>query len=186
MSFTKLQEALISQAEADLTLLRARYAAEYARTEDKITRRARQAEEQIIRSAEAAGEQEAQRLHQSAQLTARADILRAKQEEITAAREKTIQEILAWPAAEARAFIAALLDRIPVQEEGIVTAGDAHAAIVRELASARGLAVADKEITDDGGFVFRNQRTELDATVRRLVTDLFRRRRAELASLLYG
>ncbi|PIT97719.1 MAG: hypothetical protein COT71_04525 [Candidatus Andersenbacteria bacterium CG10_big_fil_rev_8_21_14_0_10_54_11] len=185
MSFTKLQEALISQAEADLTLLRARYAAEYARTEDKITRRARQAEEQIIRSAEAAGEQEAQRLHQSAQLTARADILRAKQEEITAAREKTIQEILAWPAAEARAFIAALLDRIPVQE-GIVTAGDAHAAIVRELASARGLAVADKEITDDGGFVFRNQRTELDATVRRLVTDLFRRRRAELASLLYG
>lgn len=185
MSFTKLREALVNQAEADIASLRERSATEYAQAQQRITERAQQLEEDIIRAAETAGALEAQRLHQAAKHAARADILRTKQAEVEAVREDVIQHILGWPAAEAQRLIAALFELIP-EQQGSITAGAVHAALVRKLAKQHGFSVAAAEIANDGGFLFRGERAELNATVRRLVHELFRRHRTELAAILYG
>lgn len=185
MSFAQLQAALLRQANQEIHRVRAKYQREYAAKEEEITERARDIEESVISAAEQEADQEVKQRHQHVQLSARADVLRVKQAELDRLQTATVQEILAWPEAETRRFLTALLTLI-TERQGTITAGAAHAALVRELAAARGLTVHERVMPEEGGFVFHGERTELNATVRHLVREVFRQRRAELAGILFG
>jgi len=139
-------------------------------------------EEEIIEHAQLDGTRQAQRLHQDAQLSAKADILHVKQEELETTEQNVVQVIMAWDAPKTKALLEALMGLLP-DEGGSVTAGDVHKEQVGSLAKLRGLTVQDDIVATDGGFVYHSKRTELDLTVRHLVRRLFISRQKTINSL---
>ena len=185
MSFEQLQQAILDEAKKQIDEINNRYEREFEGEENRIKARAKRAEEEIIVRSEKEGQMEAQRLHQSAQLAARAEILRAKQAELDKVLARAQTTIIEWDKEQIRLLIGLLFKLVP-EKEGVVIAGSAHAEIVRELAKEKGLKVEDQTIENDGGFVFKGDRTELNATVSHLLKQLFEHERAEIAKVLFG
>lgn len=183
MSFAQLQEEIFSAAAARGAELTAQYQRELKREEARIQEHARAIEETIIDRGRLSGKARAQRIHQSAQLAAKAQILAAKQAALAHVQAAVVQHILAWEGGPLERFISALLERVPAG--GVIVPGAAHEAVVRTLAEGRGLAVEGPALPDEGGFVWRGEKGELTATVSRLVADIFTRHRAQIARTLF-
>jgi vacuolar-type H+-ATPase subunit E/Vma4 len=184
MSFAELQKALFTAAKERGEKTRAHLETKISREQERIGHEAQALEETIIEKAHAEGKQRENKFHQTAQLSARADILKAKQGELSATREQVKNEILAWDAKEATQLIDSLFSLIP-DTAGTIRAGEVHRDLVRARAEKRGLTMAKKDIPGEGGFIFQSEKAEVNVTVGYLVTELFARHRGELACTLF-
>ena len=184
MSFASLKEKIVGQATQKLEIERDKFAKEFLEEEDRIKLQARQTEEVVIADAESRAKQEAKRLHQAAQLKARADILQAKQEELDAVLQDSIEEVLNWNETDTRKLLEALFGLVP-GTEGVVAAGDKHEKLVREMAKKEGLTVSDQTIAGTGGFLYSGSSTEINLTVHYIVAQSFSRGRSGIARILF-
>lgn len=185
VSFAKLQDTLLSEAKRELAILEDQHRAAWSVEETRIKDRARTIEEEIITTREAEGKQQAQRLHQAAQLAARADILRAKQAELNAAYQETVAQVLAWDTTEATQLLLGLLALLPKDAKGRIRAGSVHEKLIRGLVDERTLTIDEKTLPDEGGFSYYDSEIELNLTVGYLVRQVFIRHRSEIAQMLF-
>lgn len=185
MSFAELQQAILDEAKKQADAVEGKYRQELNREEERIKTRVAKMEEEIIAAAESEGERQYRRLHQEAQLMARAEILRAKQRELKQTAQETAQEILAWGEEESTELIKKLMASVP-KEKGTITAGEKHEPIIKKEAEKRGLKMTSATVADDGGFVYRSKKIELNLLVNHLVEGLFGRNRAVIAKELFS
>lgn len=186
MSFAQLREALMAEAEEQAAQIRQRYDEQYAHEEARIKDRVRTREEQLITDAKEAATLEAKRQRQHAQLTARADVLRAKQAELERILQLLHQDILGWNERETTALLTALLELLPSDhKDGTLVAGSHHADLLRSLVKRHGYHVASDTLPDEGGFLYRGSDTEINLTLSYLVQQLFARHRARIAQILF-
>lgn len=184
MSFEQLQQAILDEAKQQIDKINNRYEKEFSNEEDRIKIRAEEIKEKIITGAEKEGQMEAQRLHQSAQLNARAEILAAKQSELEKVLASANKTIIEWDKEQAKTLITSLFKLVP-EKEGVVIAGSAHEEVVRKISLEKGLKVNKRVIQNEGGFIFKGDRTELNATVSHLLKQLFERERSQIAKVLF-
>jgi|GEM_PF-3428581 V/A-type H+/Na+-transporting ATPase subunit E len=185
MSFDQLQQAILDEAKQQIDEINNRYEKELSTEEERIKQRAQGIEEEIVSRTEKEGQMEAQRLHQSAQLEARADVLAAKQSELDKVLANASAEIIAWDKTQTKSLITSLFELVP-ETEGTITAGSAHEEIVKELAEKKGLKVNKKVIENEGGFIFKGDKSELNATISHLLKQLFEGERSKIAKTLFG
>jgi len=184
MSFDKLQQTIFDEAKKQIGSINDQADKTFASEEARIKEKAQAVEESIIGQAEKEGQQNAQRLHQSAQLKGRAQVLRAKQEELDEVLTKAYKEIVSWDKGDTTLLINALLDLVG-KEKGVISPGTAHAEVVRGLATKRGFKVTERMIEEDGGFVLKSDKTEINLSVKHLLKQLYERNRAEIARVLF-
>lgn len=186
MSFEQLQQAILDDARQQIDKINNRYEQEFTSEEERIKTRAQAIEEKIITAAEKEGQMETQRLHQNAQLNARAAVLTAKQAELNKILAHTTTTIIEWDKEQVRLLVASLLKLVAKETGGVIITGSAHAEVVRELAQEKGLKVNKQVIKKEGGFIFKGDRTELNATVSHLLKQLFDHERSAIAKVLFG
>ncbi len=186
MSFAGLESAILEEAKQRVDSIRDQYEKQYRKEEQRVTAEARELEENIISQAQEKARMEAQRLHQTTQLKAKADILKAKQEELLKTQEEVTRKILAWDAHQTGRLMGALMELMPTDDGGIITAGESQAEIVEQAAQEKGLKVLKKKISGEGGFIFRGQRTEFNLTISHLVDQLFIAHRTSIAQFLFS
>ena len=184
MSFEQLQQAILDEAKQRIDKINTRYEKDFASEEDRIKTRAKGIEDRIITRSEKEGQMEAQRLHQSAQLNARAEILAAKQSELEEVLVNANKVIIEWDKEKVKSLISSLF-KLVSEKEGVIIAGSAHEDVVREVASKKRLEVNKKVIVNEGGFIFKGDKIELNATVSYLLKQLFERERSEIAKVLF-
>ncbi|MFH1354304.1 MAG: V-type ATP synthase subunit E family protein [bacterium] len=184
MSFTQLQQTLITEAREQAEATKERYRQEVEKEENRIKERAKEVEEDIIDQARAEGERQVKSLHQEAQLAARADILRVKQEELNKTTRNAVDTIMSWDENKVKSLIKTLLAQLP-EGKGSVTAGEKHQEVVSREAEKKGLKIKDKTVSGDGGFVYSDAEVEVNALVNELVKNVFARHRAEIAKILF-
>lgn len=180
MSLEGLREAILAEARQQADKLTSEAENQVSSEEQRILQRAKEIEEAIIREGESEGTQRAQQLHQQTELAGRAHVLQAKEVEIEKTKQVVLDQIYEQ---EPAPLIAALLKLVP-DEGGTITAGEKHAAEVKKQASK--LNVAATTIPNEGGFVFEGKYTELNVTVSHLVDRIFKKHRAEIASVLFS
>lgn len=184
MSFTALKEKILAEASAKLEVQRREFSQEFVDEETRIKKQARLVEEDVIAQAQVKAQQEAKRLRQAAQLKARADILRAKQEQLDVVLEDTVKQVLDWDEDATQNLLEALFEFIP-DAKGSIMPGSLHEAKVREIARKRKISVSDDAIPDEGGFVYQGEDAELNLTIHHLVKQVFARNRAAIAQTLF-
>lgn len=180
MSLEGLREAILSEARRTADELMDTAQQQTASEEKRILQRAKKIEEDIIREAELEGTQKAGQLRQGAELTGRANVLRAKEEEMEQTRQALLKHVYTQ---DASALVESLLTLVP-DEAGTIIPGEKHLKEVTK--AARGMNIASKPIPDEGGFIFRGKTTELNVTISHLVDRLFKKHRAEIASILFS
>jgi len=185
MSFENLKEAILAEAQGRVAQIEQEYGAKLAREETRIKQRAREQEEQIIRQAEARGEQERSRLHQERQLAAKARVLEAKQDELAKAQAAVTDRILQWEGAQQKELLTSLLALLP-KEKGTITPGAQHKEALVKLVHSTKLSLDDTSLEGEGGFIYRTADTEINLTIAHLVERLFVTHRAELARHLFS
>jgi len=186
MSFAELQQAIFDEASTEADQVRARYEAQLAKEETRIKEEAQRVEDTIISAAKTEAEQQARRLHQVAQLDAKAKILMAKQEELEETKRLVVAAVLVWNKEQAESLIESLLKLVPAGA-GELQVGEVHEDIVNKLVDERGdVKVSDRVLPKEGGFIFKGEDMELNVTVDRLVEQLFLKHRAKLAETLFG
>lgn len=184
MSFEQLQEVLWVEAKQQLARINDQYDKELKAEEKRIQAEARRIEEDIITEAEREGQQEGQRLHQVAQLKARADVLLTKQTELENVLEEAKKTILGWPEAERKEMVQHLLSFVE-EDEGELYPGEIDENIVRQIGEKKGFKVKKETIKGEGGFIYRGDKTEMNLTVGALLRQLFDSQRAEIARVLF-
>jgi len=180
MSYEALKEALLAEAATQADQIAHEYKDKLTAEQARITKRAQALEEEVINQAEAQATTEASRLHQEHQLTAKANVLVAKQEELDATRDTVIAAILAWDEARTQELLTALLTLTPKDAE--ITAGATHATALKKAGAKK---LTSEEIADEGGFVARGAESEINLTISHLVDQLFARHRSEIAGQLF-
>ena len=185
MSFNGLKKTILAEADLLAAEATASLSQRQKIAERRITTKAQELEEEIIRAGESAGEQEAKRLYQDSHLAAKAQVLTAKQQELDELREAVVDEILGWDATQTKAMLKALLEQLP-EPGGTITAGATQADILAELADTYQLTINKRRIPNDGGFIWQSKLMEINLTVRYLTAQLFKRRRSDLAKLLFS
>jgi len=184
MSFEQLQQAILDEAKKQIGEINNRYDKEMSAEEDRIKTKAKELEEQIISQAEKDGQMEAQRLHQSAQLEARAQVLSVKQAELDQVLLEAKKVVLGWDKEQTRRLNKSLFELVP-EKSGKIVPGAEHEDVVTELARQKGFTVSKKKLAGEGGFVFKGTKTELNATVGYLLKQLFEQERTQVAKVLF-
>lgn len=184
MSFAQLQQTLVDEARQQAEVVKERYRREVEKEENRIKERAKEVEESIIDQAKAEGERRAKSLHQEAQLAARADILRVKQEELDKTAQAAMDAIMSWDENKTKSLIKALFEQLP-EGKGSVTPGEKHQEIVSRAAEKKGFKVKDKTVAGEGGFVYSDSDIEVNVLVSELVKNMFARHRTEIAKVLF-
>ncbi len=185
MSFDKLKQALLDEATKQINTINDGYRRDLLREEERIKKHAVEIKEGIINNAQEEGVRQAKRLHQTAQLQARVDILREKQKELDVTIKQATEKILAWDSSEAKMMIADLMNLVP-DEEGEIVAADIHRELVVKEAKKKKLPVSDERIKNDGGFVYKGKEIEQNLLISHLVQSLFERHRADIAKILFA
>ncbi|MBI1833946.1 MAG: hypothetical protein HYR90_03930 [Candidatus Andersenbacteria bacterium] len=180
MSFEELREAILKEAQQEAERTAASLKKTTTAEQDRIIQRAKALEETILHNAELEGGRQAQQLRQTVELESRSHVLEGKEEELKKTQQVFLQEILVQDGDD---LVAALLTLVP-EEDGVITPGEKHATLVKKLA--RGKKIADETIPNEGGFIFRGKTTELNVTTSHLVERLFKKHRAQIASMLFS
>ena len=181
MSFETLKKAILTEASQQVAAVEDRFAEQIAQKEGRIKERAKSQEEEIIRQAESEGETESRRLHQEHQLAAKANVLEAKQEELNTTRDEAIKQLLAQDAAATKELLESLLKFAPA--DATLIPGSEHADALKQVA--KQATVAEETVANDGGFIARSAKEEVNLTIRHLVQQLFIRHRADIAQKLF-
>lgn len=185
MSFEQLQQTIQNEAQQKIDEINNYYDQQVATEENRIKERANQIEAEITSQAEKNGQMEAQRLHQSAQLKARAEVLTAKQSELDKVLSQAKEEILQKNEEETSNIISSLFELLP-DEKGVIIAGEKHLPIIQKIAKQKDIPVKEEVIKDEGGFVFKGERMEFNATMSHLLKQIFDHKRSEIANILFG
>lgn len=179
MSYETLKQALLQEAQNQADAISEDFAAKAAKEQQRIQDRAQATEETLIAQATAEGAAIASRLHQEHQLTAKANILIAKQTELETTQAQVISTILAWDKAATKALLSDLLKHAPKDAE--IIAGQLHHSVLK---AARATNIADETIANEGGFIARSPHEESNLLISHLVAQLFVRHRAAIAQQL--
>lgn len=185
MSYQKLKEKILDIAAEQARELEAQAGERSDGVQKDIMESAQELEERLVQTGEAEGRREARRLIQESQLAAKANVLTAKQAELTALEQVMFEEVKSWGAAEAEKLIAAMLELLPVSS-GEVIAGEAHAGIIVSLAKQKGLEVTGTPFPNEGGFLVTYPEGRLDMRLSRVIKQFFTQRRAEIARRLFS
>lgn len=161
MSLPVLQEKILGEAKAQAADIARQGDLELAKERELAMQELREMEERIIVDAENQAQHASRIIHQKAELSGRASVLEAKQEEIAAAKDAFLAMLRELPEAEKKKFLASLKNLLP-KTEGEV-----------------------KEHTD-GGFVFHGKGIEVNLTFPQLADRLFWKYRAEISRALFG
>jgi vacuolar-type H+-ATPase subunit E/Vma4 len=186
MSFDTLKQSILKEADARIEEIKARTRKQLRHEEKRITKQAQALEQNILDEAEKYAEQAESRLHQERQLQAKANVLTSKQLELDKTEAETLSSILKWEEDETRELLKALIAMLP-DKPGIVLLGEKHTEIAKEmLKDQKQWDVSEEVIPDDGGLKFRDEKMEINLSVRYLVRQLFTRHRADIARHLFN
>lgn len=181
MSFETLQEAILTEARQRADQVSTQLTERAHAEEQRITARAQDMQEKIVFDAERDGDNQARRIRQEAELSGRALVLNAKQEELDATKARLADKILKE---DATALLKGLLALVP-DTEGTIVPGEVHASALKKLVKGK-LKLSDTSIKGEGGFLFQAKDSELDATVGHLIDRLFVKHRAQIAKILFS
>lgn len=161
MSFPALQEKILGEATAKASAIAEQGALEKAKEQERAMRDLREMEERAIAHAEQQAQHAARIIHQSAELSGRASVLIAKQEEIAAARQAFLEMLRNLPDSDKKNLLASLQKLLPDME-------------------------GKTEEHEDGGLVFQGKGIAVDLTFPHLADRLFWKYRSEIARALFG
>ncbi len=161
MSFPALQEKILDEATAKASAIAERGSLELAQEQERAMRNLREMEERVVAHAEQQAQHATRIIHQKAELSGRASVLVAKQEEITAAKGAFLAMLQEFPEAEKKKLLASLKNLLPETE-------------------------GKTEDHEDGGFVFRGKGIEVNLTFPQLADRLFWKYRADISRVLFG
>ena len=184
MSLSKLQEHILEVAKQEADDVRATLAREYANQEARITAVARKIEETIIDTAQARALQEERRLHQQAELAGRAHVLRAKQDELATTERMTVERLMGLDEKHTKEMLTALISLLPKNGKGVIIPGALHEKLLGSLT--KDYKLDTHSLPDQGGFVYRDDSTEINLTITHLVARLFSMHKSEIATALLG
>ena len=185
MSFDALAQAITTAAETEAAAVTQRYAEQAAKEQQRITAAAQALEESILQEAESAGQLAATRSHQDQLLATKADILAAKQQALAEVEQALVEQLLTQDDKATSALLKSLLALLP-DTAGTIVAGERQADAVAKAAGRSKHTVAKETIPGDGGFIYRNDTTELNLTITELVHRVFATHRATLAQTLFS
>lgn len=180
MSYETLKKTLLAAATAQAAALTKTYKQQAGLEEQRITDRARAIEEEIIQRASSEAEAAPRQLHQQYQLTAKANVLLAKQAELDATKEAVVQTIFGWDDATTEQLLRELLTL--ASKDATITAGAVHVAMLKKMGVKH--IIADT-IANEGGFIARTADEEANLTISHLVATLFTSHRAAIAARLF-
>ena len=179
MSYETLKRALLQEAQNQADAISEDFAAKAAKEQQRIQDHAQATEETRIAQATAEGAAMASRLHQEHQLTAKANVLIAKQAELEITQEQVVSTILAWDKAATKTLLSDLLKHVP--KDAKIIAGDLHHSALKAAGATN---IADETIANEGGFIARSSTQESNLLISHLVAQLFVRHRAAIAQQL--
>jgi vacuolar-type H+-ATPase subunit E/Vma4 len=185
MTLNNLKHAILQEADEQARSTRATYAQEAEGEQQRLMTRVRELEEQVLAAAETTAQLEAAKIHQSARLAARAQILAHKQAALETLADALITRVLTNEPA-AKAFLESLFTRLTPEPTGEIVAGAKHAPLVAKLAKKHGFKLSRDQRENDGGFVYRTSDQEINFLLRHLGHQVFTRHRATLALKLFG
>lgn len=185
MAWADLKENILTVARDESDAVSANWREKLKSEETRIQQQARAIEGQIIDEAHRRGQQEAQRLRQEHQLSAKARVLEVKQRELEETAQATYAAILAWDEAVATRWLRGLIKSLPAGE-GRIIPGSHHRGMVASLLEGKKYVLSREGMPDEGGFRWQGVSAEVDFTLHRLVAALFERRRAEIARQLFA
>lgn len=180
MSYETLKKTLLAAATSQAAVLTTTYKQQADLEQQRIAGRAAVLEEEIIERASSEAVTSVSQLHQEHQLSAKANVLLAKQAELDATKAAVVAAIMAWDDVATQQLLSDLLAIIP--RDATITAGAAHVAMLKKL---RVEHLTTETIADDGGFIARAADEEANLTIGHLVTTIFTAHRAEIAARLF-
>lgn len=186
MSLEKLQQAIKEEAAAAEKAVVDSWQEKINQATSTITQKAKGLEEELVTTAREEGQRQARQIHQNNQLNAKAQILAAKQDELKNLQEQVVANILAWPEAESKNLLKNLLEKLPKDAAGTITAGSHHQDQLKSLVKGADLKLNEKTIKDDGGFVWHSSKQEMDLTLKNLVAGIVEQNKAKLATTLFS
>lgn len=181
MSFESLQKTILDEAAMQAKQVKGEIEDQIESEKERISDLAHTIEDSVAQSAEMEGVMKARQIRQEAELDGRADVLRAKQEELETTKVALREKLLS---ADSDVLLKALLSLVP-KESGTIVAGDVHAEQLRDLMP-DGCSFAEKTIQNEGGFIFTSEHTELNVTISHLIDQLFITHRADIARELFS
>lgn len=180
MSYETLKKTLLATTTKQAKAVTLTYQQQADLEQQRIAARARALEEEIIKRATSETEAAQSQLRQQHQLTAKANVLLAKQAELDATRDAVVNTILAWNDDETEQLLRDLLSITP--KDATITAGAAHAAVLKKLGVKH---LTTETIANDGGFIARAADEEANLTIRHLVATIFTGHRSAIAAQLF-
>lgn len=186
MSLDQLEKVILAAAREQAEKVEQEAAQEIRKEEERVTQKVQEAEEAIVDQAHAEADQKAKLILQTSRLKAKSEILIAKQEELDALQKDAIKAILELPEKETTSLVRGLLETLPTKEKGILTVGAAHFDAVKKAADSDMYEISKDTLTDEGGFIFENDRVRIDCTISKLTADLMERHRADVAAVLFS
>lgn len=182
MSFEALQEAILAEAKQRADQISTQLAQRISAEEQRITARASALEEKVVTEAEVQADKQARRIRQEAELSGRALVLNAKQEELDQTKAELTKQLLEM---NTNTLLSGLLKLVPAHTEGTIVPGQAHADALKKLIKGD-LKLSDKSIKGEGGFIFQSKNSELNLTISHLVDRLFVKHRSQIAKILFS
>lgn len=184
MSFEALKNEILREAKRESEAVEARLHEQQKALEERITAKARAMEERILEEAEAEGQKQARHLHQEMELTARSQVLTAKQQELEKTQRMLLEQLLGQDEAAQKKLLAGLLKLLP-DTKGTIVPGEYHKDLLAGLVEPP-YTLAKDFLPQQGGFVFQSVESEMDLTLAQLVAQLFGKERAAIAKILFG
>lgn len=161
MSLPVLQEKILGEAKAQASAIAKQGDLELAKERELAMGELRELEERIVADAKNRALLASRIIHQKAELSGRASVLEAKQEEIAATRQAFLEMLQNLPDAEKKQLLASLKKLLPDTE-------------------------GKTENHEDGGFVFHGKGIAVDLTFPQLTDRIFWKYRAEISRALFG
>lgn len=183
MSLLALKEAILSQASAEAHAIKEQSSVRVSEEQKKTTAQLRELEEGIVGQARKEGQRQSRMIHQQAELSGRALILNAKQEELEKTSGAFVAHLLALDAHAGKELHESLLNTLH-QAKGVIVAGEYSKEILAVCATSHELS---KEILkNEGGFIFKGKNVEINCTFSHLSKQIFWDYRASIARELFS
>jgi vacuolar-type H+-ATPase subunit E/Vma4 len=183
MSLTALKEAILSQATAQAHAIEKQSSVRVRQEQKKTTTALRDLEEGIVGQAREEGQRKTRTIHQQAELSGRALILNAKQEELEKTAEVFVEHLLNLSAKKSKALHESLIATLP-ETKGIIVAGEYSKDILTGIKTVH--ALSKETIPKEGGFIFKGKNVEINSTFSYLTKQIFADHKADIAHELFS
>ncbi|MEO6078072.1 MAG: hypothetical protein ABIP54_04760 [Candidatus Andersenbacteria bacterium] len=183
MSLLALKEAIIAQATADAAAIAQQSSARVSDEQQKTTTALRELEEGIVQQAREEAVRQARIIHQKAELSGRALILNAKQEELETTANAFVAHLLKLDAKQSKSLHESLVTTLP-KTKGVIIAGEYSKEMLAGIKMEHEL--SKEVIKNTGGFIFKGKNVEINSTFSHLAKQVFWDHRAEIAHELFS